>query len=139
MSAAIRLANSLLRSVGGRTVLLQIPAPAVNGDPGEQLGLAIPRFQNVELGPVLFRKLRPKTGAAEKPRETVYELLVSASAVSRIAGSSSLSDAQTLFAQADGILVDGSLLGITWLTGAEAFGSVYLYRLGLRGAVANVL
>ncbi len=40
MSGQVRMADALLRSVGGRTVLLHIPAAAVQGDEGEQVGLA---------------------------------------------------------------------------------------------------
>jgi len=31
------------------------------------------------------------------------------------------------------------MLGIAWVTSAEAFGTVYLYRLGLRGAVKEFM
>ncbi len=137
MSAPIRMADTLLRGVGGRTVLLHMPASAVPNDLGEQLGLAIPEFQDIELGPVVFRKLRAKTGTPEKPKEASYELLVSASAVNRIVGSLAFDSASLLFAQADGVMVDGALYGIVWAVCAEAFGTVYLYRLGLRGAVQN--
>jgi hypothetical protein len=139
MSTQIRMADALLRSVGGRTVLLRIPSPAMNGDLGEQLGLAVPEFQDVELGPVAFRRVRATTGTADAPDEVRYELLVSASAVTRLVGSLGFEAADVLFAQAAGVLVDGSLLGIAWVASAEAFGTVYLYRLGLRGAVKAFL
>ena len=35
--------------------MLRLPAPAVPGDATEQLGLAVPEFQDVELAPVVFR------------------------------------------------------------------------------------
>ena len=139
MSAQIRIADALLRGVGGRTVLLHMPIPAVNGDVGEQLGLAVPQFQDVALGPVVFRKVRPKTGTAVAPSEATYELLVSASAVTRIVGSLGFAAAEVLFAQVSGVLVDGNLLGITGMTSAQAFSEVYLYRIGLRGANTDFL
>jgi hypothetical protein len=138
MTAHQRMTNALLRGVGGRTVLLHLPAPAIPGDPGEQLGLATPQFQDIALGPALFRRVRAKTGTADAPDEASYELLVSASAVSRTAGALGLDAGDVLFAQADGVLIDGSLYGITWVATAEAFGSPYLYRLGLRGALSNL-
>jgi hypothetical protein len=137
MSAAIRLADTLLCGVGGRTVLLHMPAPAVPNDLGEQIGLATPEFQDIPLAPVVFRKIRATTGTAEKPKEATCELLVSASAVNRIVGSLAFDSADVLFAQAGGVMVDGTLYGITWAARAEAFGSVFLYRLGLRGAVQS--
>ena len=44
------------------TVLLRVPAPAVAGDVTEQLGLATPEFQDVELAPVVFRRARRAGG-----------------------------------------------------------------------------
>src|SRR5258708_35267924 len=55
-TAAVRAADVLLRCAGGRSVLLRMPANASAGDTTEQLGLAIPEFQDVELAPVVFRK-----------------------------------------------------------------------------------
>ena len=45
-AAAIRAADTLLRGVGGRQVLLRTPAPAIPNDDGEQLGLSSPQFQD---------------------------------------------------------------------------------------------
>jgi hypothetical protein len=139
MSAPIVVADSLLRAAGGRTVLLHMPAPAIPGDLGEQLGLAIPEFQDVPLGPAVFRKVRPRIGTPEQPKEAAYELLVSASAVLGVVGSLGFQAADVLFAHAAGVVVDGALLGIVSVTADEAFGSVYLYRLGLRGAVKDFI
>ncbi len=138
MTAHQRMVNALLRGVGGTTVLLHLPAPAVPGDPGEQLGLATPQFQDVPLAPALFRRVRAKTGTADRPDEDSYELLISASAVERAAGTLGFNAGDVLLAQAGGLLIDGTLYGITWVATAEAFGSPYLYRLGLRGAISNL-
>ena len=119
--AATRLTDSLLRTLGGRTVLLHMPAPAVPGDDAEQLGAATPLFTDVALSPVVFRKTL----------ETQAELLVSASAVERIVGSLAFDSAAVLFETTAGILMDGRLHEVLSLTTAEAFGSVYLYRLTL--------
>ena len=139
MSGPMRVADSLLRSVGGRTVLLHVPAPAVQGDLGEQLGLAAPLFQDVALGPVVFRKLKPKVATAQTERAAQYELLVSASAVVQAVGSLAFGAASVLFASAAGVLVDGALFEITSATSSEAFGEVYLYRLGLNGPAARLV
>jgi hypothetical protein len=137
MTAHQSMTNALMRGVGGRSVLLHLPAPAIPGDLGEQLGLATPQFQDVPLAPALFRRVRAKTGTADKPDEDSYELMVSAAAVERAAGTLGFNAADVLFAEAAGVLIDGILYGITWVATAEAFGSPYLYRLGLRGAVSN--
>jgi hypothetical protein len=59
--------------------------------------------------------------------------------VAKIVGALGLGAAELLFAQAAGVLVDGTLLGIAWVASTEAFGTVYLYRLGLRGAVKDFM
>lgn len=139
MSAQARMVDALLRSLGGRTVLLHVPAPAVQGDVGEQVGLAAPMFQDLELGPVAFRKVRAKLGTASGERAAEYELLVSALAVKRLVGSLDYGSASVLFAEAAGVLVDGALMQITSATHAEGFGSVYVYRLGLKGTAAGLV
>ena len=135
----VRMADTLLRSVGGRTVLLHVPAPAIPGDIGEQLGLATPLFQDVQLGPAVLRKVRPKIATAATERPAEYELLVSASAVEKAVGSLAYDSADVLFASACGVIVDGALLEITSVTTAEAFGEAYLYRVGLRGTAADLV
>jgi len=140
MSAArVRMADALLRSLGGRTVLLHIPAPAIPGDIGEQIGLTAPLFQDVPIGPAVLRKVRAKIATAETERPAEFELLVSASAVAKIVGSLEYQSADLLFASACGVVVDGELLEVTSVTSAEGFGSVYLYRLGLRASAADLV
>jgi hypothetical protein len=135
MSAQVRMADALLRSVGGRTVLLHVPAAGVSSDVGEQVGLGVPAFQDVELGLVVFRRVRPRVST-----ETVtYELLVSASAVKTLVGSLEYRSAELLFASTVCVLVDAVPYYITSATSAEAFGEVYLYRLALRGAAAGLV
>ena len=77
--AAQRAADALLRCAGGRAVLLRMPAPANAGDATEQLGLAAPEFQDVELAPVVFRRARGLDGRRRWTRRAKWELMVSAS------------------------------------------------------------
>jgi len=139
MSAAqARVADAMLRSLGGRTVLLHIPAPAVAGDLGEQVGLATPLFQDLSIGPAVFRKIRPWVAIHAKERAADSELLLSATAVTQVVGSSGYRSADVLFANASAVVVDGAMLEIMSVASVEAFGSVYLYRLGLRAAAADL-
>ena len=139
MSGHMRMSDSLLRSLGGRTVLLHIPAPAVEGDLGEQLGLAAPEFQDVELRPAVLRRVRAKIAVGAHEQVAQYELLVSASAVEKVVGTLAYDSAAVLFAQAAGVRVDGELLEIASFVGAEAFGVTYLYRLGLSGTAKDLV
>ena len=128
-AAATRAADTLLRSAGGRRVLLRIPSAATAGDATEQLGLATPTFQDVELAPVLFRKAMPHLSTANGVR---WELLVSATAVNAVVGSLTFQSGSVLFAQAYGVLVDETLMEIEFATASQIFGEPYVYRLMLR-------
>jgi hypothetical protein len=119
--AALRTADTLLRANGGRAVLLRLPAPAVANNAGEQLGLATPQFQDVELAPCAFRKL-----------ESTSTLLVSGCAVQAIVGSLQFNSAEVLFETAAGVVVDGVLYTILSSTATTADGKTYLYSLDLR-------
>jgi hypothetical protein len=128
-----RIADSLLRTVGGRQVLLRMPLNAVPNSDQEQLGLAAPLYQDFPLEPVVYRKAR---ATAEAGRGAQYELLVSARAVEGITGPMAFNSAETLFATAVGIVAGQMLLQIVAVSTSEAFGRAYLYRLELREPVA---
>ena len=81
---------------------------------GEQLGLAVPEFQDVELAPVVFRKARQGASALSVTADKAarWELMVSASAVQNLVGSLGYSAASVLFATAFGVLIDGVLMEV---------------------------
>ncbi len=133
---ATRAADVLLRAMGGRSVMLRMPAPAVPADATEQLGLATPVFQDLPLAPVVFRKARATVVAG---KTTKWELLVSATAVEAIIGSLAYSSASILFAQAFGVLSDSELLEIISATDEQANGQPYIYRLILRAPQAQAV
>jgi hypothetical protein len=118
--AAVRAADSLLRANGGRAVLLRLPAPAVANDDGEQLGLATPLFQDVQLAPAAFRQ-SAKTST----------LQLSGSAVKAVVGSLQFNSVEVLFETAAGVVVDGVLYTIISSTAATADGATYVYSLEL--------
>jgi len=132
-AAAARATDALLRNVGGRSVLLRTPAAATPGDATEQLGLAAPTFQDVELAPVVLRKARATISVNKGPR---WELLVSATAVEALVGSTAYESASVLFANAFGVLIDETLMEIEAATTAQIFGAPYLYQLVLRAPVS---
>ncbi len=101
-------------------MLLRLPAPAVANNDGEQLGLATPQFQDVELAPAAFR-------AAGK----AATLLISGSAVKAVVGSLQFNSAEVLFETAAGVVVDGVLYTILSNTATTADGATYLYSLAL--------
>jgi len=118
---AVRTADALLRANGGRSVLLRMPAPAVAGAQAEELGLATPEFNDVVLGPVVFRKA-----------ESAATMLVSASVVKGVVGSLSFDSVDVLFETAVGVVVDGVVYVIEKSVASWAGGEVYGYCLTLR-------
>lgn len=134
--AASRTADVLLRTTAGRAVLLRMPATASANDVTEQLGLATPQFQDMELAPVVFRSMRATVAEGKAAR---WEMLVSASAVETLVGSLGYGAAESLFGAAFGILVDGVLMTVESTTAAEVRGAAYLYRLVLRAPLAQVV
>jgi hypothetical protein len=134
--AAVRTANVLLRGVGGRTVLLRMPATASAGDVTEQLGLATPQFQDVELTPVVFRSAR---ATVAEGKATKWELLVAGDTVEALVGSLGYGAAESLFGAAFGVLIDGVLMTVESATAAEVAGSAYLYRLVVRAPLTQVV
>jgi hypothetical protein len=133
-TAASLAADTLLRSAGGRSVLLRTASPGTPGDPAEQLGLITPSFQDVELAPVVFRKAQAATTLGSGPR---WELLVSATAVHAVVGTLAFDSASVLFATAFGVLIDDTLMEIEAATSSSAFGAPYVYRLVLRTPLAS--
>jgi hypothetical protein len=128
---AQRAADTLLRSLGGFSVALQIPALSAGGDAAE-IGIATQTYQQLPLSPAIFRRLRIPLaeGVPEK-----YELMVSASAIEAQVGALQLSSADALFSQATGVSVNGKFFLIEAIAAPEAFGQAYLYRLQLREAL----
>jgi len=121
---AVRRADTVMRAVGGRAVLLRMAAPAASGDDAEQLGLATPEFQDVELAPAVLHK-----------QNSVTKLLVSASAVQAVLGSLAYDSADVLFETAVGIVMDGLLYEITNSFSSDATGEPYCYWLVLKAPV----
>jgi hypothetical protein len=121
---AIRCADALMRSVGGRTVYLRLAAPAAPSDDAEQLGLATPEVQDVALGPATFHKAN-----------SITKLLVSASAVHAVLGSLAYDSANVLFETAVGVLIDDLLYKITNSFASQSMGKPYCYWLTLEPPV----
>jgi hypothetical protein len=135
-AAQQRMADALLRSLGGRTVLLRLPTPAQAGVDTEQLGMTAPSYEDIPLSPAVFRRVRPEMKNGQVNR---YELLISAASVQAQLGLLQLPFADDLFAMAAGVFVDQELMMIVSAAEAEMFGQPYLYRLVLEGPQSQIL
>ena len=99
-------------------------APAIAGAQAEELGLGAPEFNDVVLGPVVFRKA-----------ESTATMLVSASVVQGIVGSLEFDSVDVLFETAVGVVVDGLVYVIEGCVASRAGDAVYCYCLKLRAPV----
>jgi len=134
--APARAADALLRALGANVVMLRVPGNAMAALDAEQLGLSDPQFDEIAIGPAVFRRVRATLTDGKGERA---ELLVSATTILRIVGSLGFASASVLFAQAAGVVVNGTLLQIVGAGSSEIFGQPYLYRLQLRGALNEVV
>ncbi len=98
-----------------------MPGLANSDSIGEQLGLVSPEFQDVVLGPAVWRK----SGSCR-------ELLVDGSAVAMLVGAGSLAATQSFFQSAVGVLVQGVLYSVTGCEPLPIAGTVQAYCLHLQ-------
>ena len=125
------IADALLRSVAGSSVLLRVTS--VNSATSQmELGMISTTFYEVVVSPAAMRRLKPSW---QKDGELRWELLVSASSVAEQVANFQLSSAQALFALTLAVSVAGQEYLIESVSSNEAFGQVYLYRLQLRQAL----
>jgi hypothetical protein len=123
-----RMADALLRSLGGSVAMLRMPVAATNAI-GEQLGAPTAGFADLPLSPAAFRKVRvPITDG----NQATYELLISASAVEAQVSQLGLSSAQVLFAMGLGITVGKEFFLIEAVSFTSAAGLACMYRVLLR-------
>ena len=125
------LADALLRSMTGTTALLRVTGTNTENSMAE-VGLVATTFAEVVISPVVMRKLRPTW---KEGKESMWELLVSATGVEQQVNALDLPSAKSLFAMTLAVTVAGQDYLIESIASNEAFGQVYLYRLLLREAL----
>ncbi len=118
---AVRAALAALCTNGGFEVSLRLPGLAVSGADAEQLGLGTPQFQDLPLGPAVWRRLGK-----------VDSLLVGAGCVAAPMGSQEVTSAESLFQSAVGVAVAGVLYAITGSEALVVAGAPCAYRLTLQ-------
>ncbi|MFT4114393.1 hypothetical protein [Silvibacterium sp.] len=128
-SYAQQMAASLLRANGGTTAMLLMPPATGDATDAGQLGIDAPNFQSLPLAPAVFRKVRATMSEGQPAK---YELLIAAAAIQNAANTLQIASADTLFAMAAGVAVDGKLYLIEAHAASENLGEAYLYRLLLR-------
>lgn len=133
--AAQRAADALLRSLGGSSVKLRLPSQPCTSDQG-QLGLCAAAYQDLVLSPAVFRRVRATLVEGE---EAVWELLLSASSVTKQVSAMQMQSAEILFEQALAVLVGERSFVLRAVSSSEVFGQVYMYRLLLRESLPKAM
>lgn len=98
--------------------MLRLPGLAVSGSDAEQMGLGTPQFQDVPVGPAVWRKVGVNRG-----------LLLGSAAITALMGSQGFTSADCLFEMAVGVVVDGAFYVITDCEPLMAAGAACAYRL----------
>ena len=122
-AALVRAANAMLAALGGDQVSLLLPATAMAGDAGGQLGLVDPGVQNVIISPVVTRPL--PTGNMG-PRRRI-EFTLPASAIATQLPVLGLGTAEELFNSAMGLMYDADLFHIETVVTENFAGTAYFY------------
>jgi hypothetical protein len=128
-----RMADALLRSLGGSVAMLRMPVAATSAI-GEQLGAPTAGFADVPLSPAAFRKVRVTVTDGNQAK---YELLISASAVETQVSELGLTSAEVLFAMGLGITVGKEFFVIEGVSFTSAAGLACVYRVLLREAATQ--
>jgi hypothetical protein len=117
-----RMAETMLRSMGGGSVQLQVPGAAAPSS-GAELGLAPRPLQAIEFSPVTARAL---TSEANGLRH--FELVFAAAQVNAEAQRNGLYSGIALIEAATAIVVQGSTMTIEKISTDSLGETPYLYR-----------
>lgn len=117
---ALRMSDAVLRANGGFQVVLRLQGLAAAGNDAEQMGLATPTFQDVPVGPAVWRKGGVDTA-----------LLLGAACVATVVGSEGFASAEAMFESAAGFVVDGVFYTISESEPIVAGGVPCAYRLSV--------
>jgi hypothetical protein len=118
-----RMAESMLRALGGGEVTLLLPISEAADTASQRLGLAPESLEQVPCAPVVVRSL-----SRQQERTPGYELLFPASLVLTVSQVRGISTAEVLFTVTRGVLCGNMRLRVH-SAAAECFaGKPYLYR-----------
>jgi hypothetical protein len=123
-AAVVRAADSMLYALGGTEISVMFPSLTLPDDSSAQLGLVDPGVEEVSFSPVVVRIL--EAGSAGPRRR--LEFLISGATVTEELSSRNVATAETLFANALGIVYRGDLLHIENVVTEYFADAAYLCR-----------
>lgn len=118
-----RMAESMLRALGGGEVKLLLPISEAADSASQRLGLAPESLEPVPCAPVVARSL-----SRQREQAPGYELIFPASVVLPLAQAHGASAAESLFAAARGVLCGNTRLRVQSVAAEYFAGEAYLYR-----------
>jgi hypothetical protein len=121
--AAARFADALLRSLGGAQVTLRLSDPST-GDTNSQLGLEVPRAEDMQISPAAIKALAPEADGRRR-----IEVIASATSLRTIAKNYGIEDIAAWLLSMQGVLHCGGLMRIATVTVDEFHGKQCLYHL----------
>lgn len=127
-AAARRAAHALVQSLGATCIHLQMPAPPIADDDGEELGLRSPEFQSQQFAPAAVRR----TGAAT-------EVLLPADALEASLGVQGEGAVKAALSAASRVQIGDELFVLAGLESVTAGGSECLFRLLLQQPATEVI
>lgn len=113
-----RAACAMVRFVGGDVARLEMPAPPVAGDDGEQLGLRTPEFYTKLLAPVAVRNTKDAT-----------EVLVAADVLEELLGVSGCGAVAAAMTAVYAVVIGDVRYRMTATECVKAKGDACMYRL----------
>jgi hypothetical protein len=119
-----RMAEAMLRTLGGCEVRLLLALPQETGAELQRLALSSVDAEEVSCSPVVVRTL--SLGETEP---THYEVLFSAAAILALAETRGVADPDSLFTTARGLMCGDKRLRIDKVTSEAFAGTPYLYRI----------
>jgi len=118
-----RIADALLKALGGETVGLLLPATAMANDAAGQLGLVDPGVQEIVISPAILREL---TTGALGPRRRI-EFTLPASAIVAQLPALGMATGEDLFNAVIGLNYGNELLHIETVVPESFAGTVCFY------------
>jgi len=119
--AFVRAAEAMLQALGGEGVQVLFPGSSAGGD-SQELGLAVPPVEEVEVAPVCRLAAAPAGGQRR------VEFLFSAAGLAKYVEARGSQSAKEFFEASLGIVEDGTLLRIESVASETFGGTAYLYR-----------
>jgi hypothetical protein len=119
--ALARAVNSMMRALGGACVTLRTPLASPDGV-NRELGIAASLYQEMQVAPVIVRKLNEKDGRQQ------IEVLISASVIDGITPAVGIADKLSFLRSVEQVVFAGETFAVTDVSADRFAGVAYLFH-----------